>query len=62
MGISELNITKFPKTFGNGPIKVANYQKRKIIELWDAPQLIKLIIMNHNNTQALVKTKAKNGD
>jgi hypothetical protein len=38
MGISELNITKFPKTFGNGPIKVANYQKtKKKIELWDAP-------------------------
>jgi hypothetical protein len=29
MGISELNITKFPKTFGNGPIKVANYQEKK---------------------------------
>jgi hypothetical protein len=42
---------------------VANYQKRKKkFELWDAPQLIKLIIMNRNNTQALVKAKAKNND
>jgi hypothetical protein len=29
MGISELSITKFRKTFGNGLIKVANYQKKK---------------------------------
>jgi hypothetical protein len=62
MGISELNITSFQKHLVMGQSKCLITKKRKKIELWDAPQLIKLFIMNHNNTQALVKAKAKNGD
>jgi hypothetical protein len=37
------------------PIKVTHCSKINKIELWDLPQLIKLIGMNHNSTKVLVK-------